>query len=72
MGQELKQRVEYLIRDLKAYEDYSYGCKELCHDVKNELYLWGKKQKGMTVVQVPQLYRDFWKQADCRTKGQQL
>jgi hypothetical protein len=39
MGQELKQRVEYLVKDLKAYEDYDYGCKGLCYAVKTELYL---------------------------------
>ncbi|KAH0552938.1 hypothetical protein GP486_006864 [Trichoglossum hirsutum] len=72
MGQELKQRVEYLVRDLKAYEDYDYGPKGLRHAVKTELYLWKKKQRDMTVVQVPQLYRDLWKQADRKTKSQQL
>jgi hypothetical protein len=72
MGQELKQRVEYLVRDLKAYEDYDYGRKGLCHAVKTELYLWRKKQRDMVVVQVPQLYRDLWKQADRKTKGPQL
>ena len=72
MGQELKQRVEYLVMDLKAYEDYEYGRKGLRHAVKTELYLWKKKQRDMTVIQVPQLYRDLWKQADRRIKGQEL
>jgi hypothetical protein len=71
MGQELKQRVEYLVNDLKAYEDYDYGPKGLRHAVKHELYLWKKQQKDMTVVQVSQLYRDLWKQAGRKTKGQQ-
>jgi hypothetical protein len=72
MGQELKQRVEYLVKDFKAYEDYDYGRKGLRHAVKTELYLWRKKQKDMIVVQVSQLYRDLWKQAKRRIKGQQL
>jgi hypothetical protein len=72
MGQELKQWVEYLVRDLKAYEDYDYGRKGLCHAVRNELYLWRKKQRNMTLVKVSQLYRELWKQADRKTKGQQL
>ncbi len=59
MGQELKQRVEYLVNDLKAYEDYDYGPKGLRHAVKHELYLWKKQQKDITVVQVSQLYRDL-------------
>ncbi|KAI9761065.1 MAG: hypothetical protein M1840_002033 [Geoglossum simile] len=71
MGQELKQRVEYLINDLKAYQDYDYGKKGLCHAVKHDLYMWKKQQKDIVVVQVPQLYRDLWKQADCKTKDQQ-
>jgi hypothetical protein len=72
IGQELKQRVEYLVKDLKAYEDYDYRHKGLCHTVKTELYLWRKNQKDMMVVQVSQLYRDLWKQAKRWIKGQQL
>jgi hypothetical protein len=71
MGQELKQRVEYLINDLKAYQDYDYGKKGLRHAVKHDLYMWKKQQKDMVMVRVPQLYRDLWKQADSKTKGQQ-
>jgi hypothetical protein len=71
MGQELKQRVEYLINDLKAYQDYDYGKKGLRHAVKHDLYMWKKQQKDMTVVQIPQLYRDLWKQADRKAKDQQ-
>ena len=50
MGQELKQRVEYLVRDLKAYEDFDYGHRGLRNAVKNQLYLWDKQQKDTTVV----------------------
>jgi len=69
MGQQLKQRVEYLVNDLKAYQDYDYGPKGLCHAVKHELFLWKKQQRDMTVIRVLQLYRDLWKQADRKTKG---
>ena len=71
MGQELKQRVEYLINDLKAYQDYDHGKKGLRHAVKHDLYMWKKQQKDMVVIQVPQLYRDLWKQADRKAKDQQ-
>ncbi|KAI9771106.1 MAG: hypothetical protein M1840_002457 [Geoglossum simile] len=37
MDQELKQQVEYLVNDLKAYQDYDYGNKRLRHTVKHEL-----------------------------------
>ena len=72
MGQELKQQVEYLVNDLKAYQDYNYGPKGLRHTVKQELYLWKKQQRDMTVVQVPQLYKDLWMQSKSKTKSQQL
>jgi hypothetical protein len=71
MGQELKQRVEYLINDLKAYQDYDHGKKGLCHTVKYDLYMWKKQQKDMVVIQVPQLYKDLWKQSRRKTKDQQ-
>jgi hypothetical protein len=72
MGQELKQRVEYLVNDLEAYQDYDYGNKGLHYAVKHELYMWKKQQKDMTVVQVPQLYSKLWKQARCKSRGQQF
>ncbi|KAI9761262.1 MAG: hypothetical protein M1840_001986 [Geoglossum simile] len=37
--QELKQQVEYLVNDLKAFQDYDYGNKGLRHAVKHELYM---------------------------------
>ena len=72
MGQELKQWVEYLINDLKAYQDYDHGKKGLRHAVKHDLYMWKKQQKDIVVIQVPQLYKDLWKQADCKTKTPEL
>ncbi|KAI9770467.1 MAG: hypothetical protein M1840_003353, partial [Geoglossum simile] len=36
--QKLKQRVEYLINDLKVYQDYDHGKKGLRHAVKHDLY----------------------------------
>ncbi|KAI9773873.1 MAG: hypothetical protein M1840_006099 [Geoglossum simile] len=59
MGHELKQHVEYLINDLKAYQDYDHGKKGLCHVVKHDLYMWKKhKTKGQ---QLEMILEEDWR-----------
>src|SRR4051794_8094411 len=72
MAENFKQRAEYLVNDLRAYDDYDHGRRGLRHAVRNELYRWHKKQKDMTVIQTSVLYRDLWEQAKRKTKSQQL
>ncbi|KAH0543595.1 hypothetical protein GP486_008566, partial [Trichoglossum hirsutum] len=71
MAAELNKRVDYLVNELEVYKGYPHGGKGLRHAVKNELYHWKKRQEGMEVVRVPQLYSTLWKQAKRRNQGEQ-
>ncbi|KAI9765375.1 MAG: hypothetical protein M1840_007455 [Geoglossum simile] len=61
MGQELKQQVEYLVMDLKAYEDYEYGRKGLRHAVKTELDLWKQADRRIKGQELQDALNSDWK-----------
>jgi hypothetical protein len=71
MAAELNKRVDYLVNELKAYEDYEYGKQGLRNSIKRDLFFWKKDQEKMEVVRVPQLYSTLWKQAKWRNQGEQ-
>jgi hypothetical protein len=70
MTAELNKRLDYLINDLKVYEDFTGAPGGKRHAVKNQLFLWKKDQEKVQVIKVPQVYKDLKEQAK-RRKGKE-
>src|SRR2546430_2574011 len=66
----LNKRLDYLIYELKVYEDFNKASGGKRHAVKNELFLWEKEQNKATIVRVPHLFKDLKEQAR-RRKGKE-
>jgi hypothetical protein len=68
MADLLQKRLDYLIHDLKAYNDFPHPSRGLRNAVKSHLYKWSKDQEDMQTIQIPILQEDLWREACMRKK----
>jgi hypothetical protein len=68
----MDSKLNYLIQDLKAYEDFQTGGRGIRNAVKSHLYKWAKSQEGMSSVKIPVLAEDLQRKAKTTTQKQLL
>jgi hypothetical protein len=55
----MDSKLNYLIQDLKAYEDFRTGGRGIRNAVKSHLYKWAKSQEGMSSIEILVLAEDL-------------
>jgi hypothetical protein len=68
----LQKQLDYLIHNLKAYNDFQTQGQSIRNTVKLHLYKWAKSQENMETVIVPQLKGDLYQESRARTQKQLL
>jgi hypothetical protein len=56
----LQKQLDYLIHDLKTYDDFQTRGRGIHNAVKSHLYKWAKSQENMETVVVSQLKGDLY------------
>jgi hypothetical protein len=68
----MNSKLNYLIHNLKAYENFRIGGRGIRNAVKSHLYKWAKSQEGMSSMEIPVLVEDLQRKAKTTTQKQLL